>query len=75
MIFVADCMWGTKELTHCFSKITVNVSADSLFLVNFAMTSVSKLHTGRDPALRPHQAGSLNPYFAHADTANVKNIS
>jgi len=58
-----------------FSKITVNISADSLSVVNFAMTSVSKLHTGHDPALRPRQAGSLNPYFAHADTANEKKIS
>jgi hypothetical protein len=36
------------------------------------MTSVSKLSTGRDTALRPRQAGSLNPYFAHADIANEK---
>ena len=36
------------------------------------MTSVSKLHTGRDPALRPRQSGSLNPYVAHTDIANEK---
>jgi len=61
-----------ERIDALFSKITVNVSADSLSVVNFAMTSVSKLHAGRNPALRLRQTGSLNPYFAHADIANEK---
>jgi hypothetical protein len=71
LIFVADCM-KDERIDALFSKISLNISSDSLSVVNFAMNSVSELHIGRDPGLRPRQAGSLKPYVAHADIANEK---
>jgi len=56
-----------ERIDALFNEITVNIFTDL-----FAMTPVSKLYTGRDPALRARQAGSLNPYVAHADIANEK---